>query len=926
MPKVTTLQESFDAGEVSPLFYGRVTAEKYKKAMARCFNYVPTLQGPIIRRPGGKYITPVKDSTNPPVLIPFNLSVTQAYMLEFGDKYIRFYANNAPIMSSGTYYQIVSILGNFTRGNTIPIPGETTGITTSTTVTGPALLEIKTKYLVADVPQIRFAQNKNVLYLTHPAYTPMKLINYGDGITWGILPINFLDGPYLPSNTNVSLADGAKASLTPSATSGTVTLTSTTIAITGAADNGAGLIRIHAVAHGRATGDKLTIEGVTGTVEANQNTIYNKAYWSIIVVDVDHFDLVGSAFVNAYSSGGIARPTIISNYTNAGTWVAADFGRRLALIASDGKRYTGRIDEHNTTSMSTIVWIMDPLVNGAVQTLPDTNACAIWYLGAWTPRTLLSTGFPVNASQPACVCFHQNRLALAGAPNTPEEVDLSVTADYENMSASGISDLQVAANSAIQETLLSRDVNAIRWLTSASQGLLAGTYAAEWVMAPTDNGGALSPLNFDAKETSFFGSANLDAVKAGNATLYIQRAQRKLREMNFFFQVGTFRSTDLSELSEHLSLPYITKLAVQKETQPIIWAVRSDGALLSLTYNRDDMTVKAGWAQHVLGGQSDSGGSPPVVTSIAIIPDPTIVFDQLWMVVKRYINGATIYTVECMTNFFNDGTPQEDAFHLDCGLTYDNPLTITGISSASPAVVSSTAHGLSNGSTVKITDVVGLNKTTTDVDGNKSIANLVNELTFVVASAATDSFALHDAAGNAIGSTTFSAYISGGKIRKLVTSISGITFLENETVSVWADGGIHPDAVVSNSGVLTLVFPAAKVQIGYSFTSEGQLLRPDAGSAEGSAQGQIRRVNRVGLLLHRIGDLLIGMDFKKLMPLKFIRADVNLADTAPTLFSGMSQDLVESGYDFDGQFCFRQNTPAPGTINSVTSFLEESDV
>lgn len=921
MPKVTTLQESFDAGEVSPLFYGRVTAEKYKKAMVRCFNYIPTLQGPIIRRPGTKYITPVKDSTNPPVLIPFNLSVTQAYMLEFGDGYIRFYANNGLVTSPTNYYQISNLLGgNNYQSTRLVLPAYASG----TLVAGPAVLELPTPFKVADVPLLRFAQNKNILYLQHPYYPTLKLINVS-AYEWDIAFCQFKDGPYLPLNTINTLADAATVTLTPTSAANSFTLSSgPAIVISGAANNGAGLIRITATAHGYANGQAVFIASVAGTTEANNGNINTStASWTITRVDANRFDLIGSVFVHSYVSGGTVQPAFLSSYVDTGLRGSIGYGQLIALNASDGNRYYGEIVTGGFSSDVAHAFVI--LYDSKV--LPDTTAISFWQLGSWKPRTLKADGVtPVNGDFPSCLTFHQNRLGFAGQAGSPEEINLSMSSMYESFSSSDPATLQVAANHAIQEKLLSRDVNAVRWISSAAQGLLAGTYVSEWVMTPTDNGGALSPINFDAKETSYFGSANLDSVRAGNATLYIQRAQRKLREMNFFFQVGTFRSTDLSELSEHLSLPYITKLAVQKETQPIIWAVRSDGALLSLTYNRDDMTVKAGWAQHVLGGQSDSGGSPPVVTSIAVIPDPTIVFDQLWMVVKRYINGATVYTVECMTNFFNDGTLQEDAFHLDCGLTYDNPLMITDISSASPAVVSSTAHGLSNGNTVKITDIVGLNKTTTDVDGNKSIANLVNELTFVVASAATDSFALHDAAGNAISSTTFSAYISGGKIRKLVTSISGITFLENETVSVWADGGIHPDAVVSNSGVLTLAFPAAKVQIGYSFTSEGQLLRPDAGSAEGSAQGQIRRVNRVGLLLHRIGDLLIGMDFKKLMPLKFIRADVNLADTAPTLFSGMSQDLVESGYDFDGQFCFRQNTPAPGTINSVTSFLEESDV
>jgi hypothetical protein len=71
-------------------------------------------------------------------------------------------------------------------------------------------------------------------------------------------------------------------------------------AITGAVNNGSGLIRITALNHTFRAADRITITGVNGTTEANGSL------WAINVIDGDHFDLVGSAFVHAYTSGGIA--------------------------------------------------------------------------------------------------------------------------------------------------------------------------------------------------------------------------------------------------------------------------------------------------------------------------------------------------------------------------------------------------------------------------------------------------------------------------------------------------------------------------------------------------------------------------------------------------------------------------------------------
>ena len=71
--------------------------------------------------------------------------------------------------------------------------------------------------------------------------------------------------------------------------------------ITGAANNGGGLIRITAAGHGYSTGNKVDITGVIGTTEANA------VGWTVTNIDANNFDLQGSAFVHAYVSGGLAR-------------------------------------------------------------------------------------------------------------------------------------------------------------------------------------------------------------------------------------------------------------------------------------------------------------------------------------------------------------------------------------------------------------------------------------------------------------------------------------------------------------------------------------------------------------------------------------------------------------------------------------------
>lgn len=914
MPKIAALQSGFNAGELSPLVYGLTESPRYKKGLETALNYIPTLQGPLLRRPGTKFMNNIKNDNYPPILIPFQFSITQAYILEFGNFNIRFYANNGQIQTTGTSYQVFGQtfsavntgLSFFATRSTL-VPQQNEVITSSSPITPGIPLEVGTLYAAADLPLLRWAQNNDTLYLVHPNYPPYKLQRFGQTF-WTLKEIYFQDGPYLPLNSYLTSGDSTKITLTPSATAGLINVTTgPTVAVAGAANNGSGLIRIQTgSAHGYFSGQSIFISGVTGTAEAN-NVGPQPASWLITVIDSTHFDLIGSTFVHAYVSGGTVFPALF----NVGVSTQIDNGRTIALIMG-GKRYWGIIINAAGTFNASTAQVAIDLSN----TLPGTTAADGWYLGVYGPVT----GYP------ACASFHQDRLFLAGVPSFPQEVDASNTGEYELFSPSDPATLKVADNNALQFTLASQNSNAIKWLCSNAQGLLAGSASSEWVMSPSSTSEALTPTNFNAVQSSFFGSASIQAIQIGNAAAYVQRAQRKIREMNFFFQVGTFRSTDLTELSEHITLPTVLGLALQKETQPLLWATRSDGNLVSLIYDRNDLSLSAGWTRHQLGGQSDSSGTNPVVTSIAVIPSTDLSFDQLWMVVKRYINGSTIYTIEYMTKIFDDSILQEDAFQLDCGATFYASKSLFGISIATTAVVSSTAHGFSNGDKVKFVSVVGSSITITDVNGNVTTSSLVNEKTFVVAGVTTNTFQLNDFSGNPISSIGYSAYVSGGEIAKLVSSISGATWLENETVSLLCDGAIAGTAVVSNSGVITLPFPAAKVQFGYSYNSDGKLMRTEGGAADGTSIGKTRRTTRAAIQLHRTGDLSIGTSFNNLIPIEFSQADQNQADNAVPLFSGIKREGLESAYDFESQVCFRQNSALPGCIQSITSFMEEQDV
>ena len=163
MPRATELQYAFNAGEWSPSCAGRIDLQKRRLALASAQNFVPMLQGALTRRPGTWFVEPAKTNSANVRLVPFIFSVQQAYLLEFGPSYIRFFTNQGQLLSGGNPY------------------------------------EVATTYAADEIADLKFTQSADVLYICHPAHKPAKLQRLG-ATNWSLVDIDFQDGPYLPRN------------------------------------------------------------------------------------------------------------------------------------------------------------------------------------------------------------------------------------------------------------------------------------------------------------------------------------------------------------------------------------------------------------------------------------------------------------------------------------------------------------------------------------------------------------------------------------------------------------------------------------------------------------------------------------------------------------------------------------------------------
>jgi hypothetical protein len=165
-----------------------------------------------------------------------------------------------------------------------------------------------------------------------------------------------------------------------------------------------------------------------------------------------------------------------------------------------------------------------------------------------------------------------------------------------------------------------------------------------------------------------------------SSVLHVQRKARKLRELSFDFVVDSYISPDMTILAEHITSGGMVQMAYAEEPLKTLWVVRGDGELLGFTFMRDEQVIA--WHRHIAAGTFGTGASAgnAVIESVAVTPHPTDDYDQIWVVVKRTIDGSTTRSVEVFKKLF-DSNDSADSWALDSAAEYDGvaTTTITGL-------------------------------------------------------------------------------------------------------------------------------------------------------------------------------------------------------------------------------------------------------
>jgi hypothetical protein len=689
MPVPTTrpIQNSFNGGEISPLLYGRADLEKYGNSCKEITNWIPMLHGGAQVRWGTRYVTASK-SGSVVILVPFEFSEEQNYVLEFGHNYIRVIkdgvevwtgaSEGANLITNGTFAANITSWTNKSTGNgtavwsaysggslrlyvtirpgvgaaeqaittevgatyklkfdsiyagvdvrvgsisggtdivapTSFLPGTNReldfvaiGTTTYIGFYGPSTVlsqyvdnvmckkqvtpvpvEITTTYTDVQLPYLKFAQSADILFIWHPDHAEAQLSRLSH-TSWVLADSVFSPPPTYEADTDLA------QTLTPAATTGN---------------------NVSFVAGGNcflaADVDREIIYGTSRAVIITRDSA-TEVHADIRVAFPDTNPIAsGSWFLNG-SPATSCTPSKKRKGAKC-TLTLADNGWRTEDIGKYVRIQGGICKISGFTTAAVVTAEILVALDAASATVDWTLEVAEWSAVRGYPR---------------CGCFFEGRLWRAGTDARPQTLWGSRVEDYFRIGRG------TADNAAVNYTLDASKVNVLQWLMPSAKGLLAMTNGEEFPMKTTE--GTITPSNPPSlKSDSNIGASYVPPVKLNQFAIFLQAMGRQLIQYGYGWEEDSYVGEDLSMLAEHLTAGGITRIAFQKQPQPIIWCVTAGGNLLSITYRPKEKVIA--WAEHTTDGSFED---------ICVLPNLSQHRDDIYVSVARAIGAVTYRYIE----------------------------------------------------------------------------------------------------------------------------------------------------------------------------------------------------------------------------------------------------------------------------------------
>lgn len=965
---IPTIQNAFVSGELSPSFLGRTDKPQYRNGASTMRNAFVRYTGGASSRAGLAYCGMCKQGAPnlggsgsidiPPRDINFQFSISQGFALEFGELYMRIKSNGSYVtetaknvtaitqaspgvitINSHGYvngdWVFASGIGGMTQFNSLTwiVQNSTTNTFTLTDLFGnivntsvfsaytsggtfARIYTVVSPYSAVDLPYLKFVQNANLMNLvcwnqaTNTEYPPYTLQRKGN-TNWVFTVVNF--DPIIAAPTGVS----------SKANNSTTQSTWYSYVVTSVDTNGNESVRS---TNTDVFNNDISINAGSNVITWNHVplSVNNNVYSATPIYTTSPFSNPGFTGVPygfiGTSTGGqqFIDTNIIPDFTRTPPRHENPFARGqitdvvptaagsvmgpvgFLLNTSTGSGFNGIPVTLNGGFVG-----FDIYDNGKNYALTDT----ITITGISGASATLTIG-PETGTYPGAVQYFQQRLVYANTINQPDTYFMSQPGLYSNFDVA----IPTVDSDAITGTPWAVQINGIQFMVPSIQGLLTFTGNGVWLVSG-GNSVAITPADQNAQAQAQIGCSNLVPPLFINLhVLYVQAKDSIVRDIAFNFLYSVFTGTDITVFSNHLFMGHtLLQWAYAEEPFKMVWAIRDDGILLSLTYIKEQEIE--GWARH------DTNG---LFVSVCSVIEPPV--DAIYTIVKRYIPtwGKWAYYSERMDNRIWNNI--ENCFCVDAGLSLPmtfpsatlTPAAANGTSNISDTRIINGGKGYTNptakafdgsgqgtGATFNVTQVGGVITAVTPVaqgasytaglttivisDPTGSGASVQPIITNYVTFTASTSVFTSSNIGNIIriggGKATIisqtgtacvanitqaitatipndprnlpiPAVAGNWSVSASFTTISGLNHLEGMQVTGLADGGVIVPQTVTN-GAITLQTAASAVTVGLPFLPQLQSM-PIEVPSQTTTQGKRKDIQACTVRLESSRGIQVG--------------------------------------------------------------------
>jgi hypothetical protein len=834
--RITQYQSNFSTGEIDPLLRARTDLQQYQNALEEATNVVVQPQGGISRRDGLEFVFDFGSSFTEFKIIPFEFSTNDSYLLVFVVGRIYVFKNKnlqRDINSSGNDY------------------------ITASDITAAMLDELE------------YTQAVDTLILCHEDLQTKRLVRNSD-TSWTLenLPLT-----NLPQYAYALDEHSPNFTITPSATTGNITITASSVTT----DNGS-------------------------AQAGSSNTITLKAATSYTSNDDPN-----GMWITLTSGTGAGQERYITDYV-AATKVATVYpawttppdnttNYKVAAFAPSAANNFAQV-ENTFGRVKYISYVSDTIMNAVVE-VPFFDTSGV-VAGNWIGEFGYEDVWSSTRGWPRSATFHEGRLYFGGSKSRPNTVWGSRVIDYFNFdSHTGLDD------EAVETTINTNQLNSIVNIVSGADLRIFST-GGEFIVVQSEDT-PITPSNFLVRPQTRLGSkAGVPIEDLNGATIFVQRQGKAINAFQFGNDTRSYQVQNIALLSSHL-LNTPVDIAVRRSSS-------TDEADRLFVVNSGDGSMAV---YSILTGQNVI--APSKFTTDGEFIAIAVELSEVYAIVKRTVDSATVYYLEVFNSDFtlDSGVSGGAITTVQLGHLRGKTVNIIrdGISESAKTVSSETnqiVFEVENNSVPGegFPSVLNLRATFTGTDASN--AALVETINFndTNTTSWTTTGSFKSVSSIYIDNTSGTPFaVSGFTINIGISGDNDAIFEDpSDTVGPTVDlNGIVVKNGVAVFGSITLDTAATSThQVGLNYTVQAKTMPTEPTLSSGSIHGMKKRIVQVDALVDKTKDLKING--------RTIAFDTESGSSVIAEYTGLKTAHGLLGYANTGQITLTQTDPLPMTV------------